>query len=139
VVKSSIILAPGEDAIVKKKKQRAQKTSNENIDEKETYRIRTPMMWNLVATVLLTTQQLVWTAYPFSFSKRECRDLFPERVGKDSLYESSDVHLNHDDPFIIEPSETIHGIDFSGIQGLLFSFYCVDCRYLSQMLLKQIN
>ena len=56
---------------------------------------------------------LVWSAYPFTFTDRECRDLFPERIGKDSL----SVNEAHDLPFEIEPSETIHGVSLGGVQG----------------------
>lgn len=70
-------------------------------------------MWVILSvSVLLTTQSsFVWTAYPFTFSERECRDLFPERIGKDSLSD----HASHDLPFEIEPSDSIYGISPNGI------------------------
>lgn len=75
-------------------------------------------MWTILSvSVLLTTHSsFVWTAYPFTFSERECRDLFPERIGKDSLSD----HVNHDLPFEIEPSDSIYGISPNGIHGAYF-------------------
>ena len=78
---------------------------------------QTPMMRSISTVSVLLTMcarvTLVWSAYPFTFTDRECRDLFPERIGKDSL----SVNEAHDLPFEIEPSETIHGVSLGGVQG----------------------
>ncbi|XP_022319081.2 putative defense protein Hdd11-like [Crassostrea virginica] len=77
---------------------------------------QTPMMRSISTVSVLLTMcarvTLVWSAYPFTFTDRECRDLFPERIGKDSL----SVNEAHDLPFEIEPSETIHGVSLGGVQ-----------------------
>ncbi|XP_062612289.1 putative defense protein Hdd11 [Saccostrea cucullata] len=73
-------------------------------------------MWSLAVTVLLSIQGSVWSAYPFDFSERECRDLFPERIGKDSLNVGN---AHSEEIFTIEPSETIHGFNFGSTQVLI--------------------
>ena len=72
-----------------------------------------------VLLIMCARVTLVWSAYPFTFTDRECRDLFPERIGKDSL----SANAVHGLPFEIEPSETIHGVSLGGVQGAFLNIF----------------